>query len=497
LPLTAEAEAAPPFPSACLPGWLAEWVEAEAQATQTPPDLAGMLVLAIAAAAVARKFRVQVRSRWSEPLNLFTVVALPPGERKSAVFADAIAPVRAVERAEIERLRPQIAQQASKRRVLEQRLKALEGQAAKAEHRFRRNELAREIAVVQEELDGCPVPEDPQFLCDDATPEKLAQLLARQGGRLLQAAAEATPLEIARGRYSRGGNFDVYLKAHAGDPLRVHRIGREVDLVDQPALSVALAVQPEVLCGLRDGGDMSGRGFLARFLYAVPASKVGERQVAPPPRHPGADAAYQEKMRQLWQLEAFTATATEARPRWLTLTAAADAAIADFERWLEPRLAVGEPLAELAGWANKLAGAVCRIAGVFHLAGSLHGPVPGDVPAGPVAAAVELARSYLLPHARRAFGLMGRDERLGEAQAVLGWLARQALLCKLTPEDTFVVSRRDLFQAFKARFQTVDRLDPVLDLLVRHGWLRPTGEGRPGRGVRGPTYWVHPHVDRP
>src|SRR5262249_54019473 len=47
----------PPFPAECLPSWLGGWVEEEARATQTPPDLAAMLALAICAAALAKKFR--------------------------------------------------------------------------------------------------------------------------------------------------------------------------------------------------------------------------------------------------------------------------------------------------------------------------------------------------------------------------------------------------------------------------------------------------------
>jgi len=40
-----------------------------------------------------------------------------------------------------------------------------------------------------------------------------------------------------------------------------------------------------------------------------------------------------------------------------------------FERDLEPRLAASSgDLAHLAGWAAKLAGATCRLAGLLHLA---------------------------------------------------------------------------------------------------------------------------------
>src|SRR2546426_4555801 len=67
----------PPFPTDALPEPLRAFVDAEAVATQTPPDLAAMLVLATCAVATARKVRVQVKDGYSEPVNIFMVVALP------------------------------------------------------------------------------------------------------------------------------------------------------------------------------------------------------------------------------------------------------------------------------------------------------------------------------------------------------------------------------------------------------------------------------------
>src|SRR5688500_2110303 len=65
----------PPFPTSALPEVLRDFVEEEATATQTPTDVAGMLVLALCAAAVAQKAVVRVRESWLEPLNLWTVVS--------------------------------------------------------------------------------------------------------------------------------------------------------------------------------------------------------------------------------------------------------------------------------------------------------------------------------------------------------------------------------------------------------------------------------------
>jgi len=73
-------------------------VAAVAEFTQTPPDLmAGGVALAALSGATGGRARVQIRpGRW-EPVNLFTVVAMPPGSRKSAVFAAMTAPLLAAE----------------------------------------------------------------------------------------------------------------------------------------------------------------------------------------------------------------------------------------------------------------------------------------------------------------------------------------------------------------------------------------------------------------
>jgi putative DNA primase/helicase len=97
----------PAFPVHLLPGWVEDWVSALAEATQTPPALAAALELGICGAALAKKARVRVREGWDEPTNLLVVVALAPGERKTAVFAESIAPVQEFERQEQARLAPQ------------------------------------------------------------------------------------------------------------------------------------------------------------------------------------------------------------------------------------------------------------------------------------------------------------------------------------------------------------------------------------------------------
>jgi hypothetical protein len=489
----------PEFPVDLLPASLGAWVWAEAEATQTPPDLAALLVIAVCGAGLARKVKVLIRDGWAEPVNLFAVVSLPPGDRKSAVFKDALAPVVEHERSLREEMANIIAEAEAEKRLLERQLKVAEERAARADGE-ERDKLKREAKDCARQLASHKVPPEPLLFCDDETPESLAKLLMEQGGRILQASAEGTAFEIAKGRYSDQGraNFDVYLKGHAGDPLRVGRVTRERDMADDPALSVALAVQPDVIRGLSEQASMKGCGFLARFLYGLPESRVGRRAIGARPVPSGVSTGFHGTMLALWRLTGAVDHKGQPAPHWLKFSPVADAALQHFERWLEPQLAPGEELSYLAGWGSKLAGAVARIAGVLHMAETLGQDEPWNVAIGEstVAAAIRIGRDYLLPHAKAAFGQMGADERLHDAQHVVRWLTRYFEDCEDCGRGVASVSKRDIYQAFKGRFKTVEELDPALKILLDAGYLRPeprlkpTSAGRPAS----PRYEINPHL---
>jgi hypothetical protein len=474
----------PEFPLVCLPEALGGFVESVSAALQTPADLAALLGLAVCGAALAKGCRVRVREGWEEPLNLYCVVALAPGERKSSVFELLLAPVREYEAWLQECQGPEIAARTSEHRVLENRLKALEAKAARCDNPRERPAAQQEAQQAALELEAHQVPALPQLLCDDVTPEMLASLLGRQGGRLLQASTEGTAFEIVKGRYATGANCEIYLKAHCGDDLRVHRIHRGADVVVQPALTVALAVQPDVIHGLAAQASLAGRGFLARWFYALPRSRVGSRTIAAPPVSEEQRAAYRELVLDLWRLGRPAEAERDAPPVILHLGPEAERLLREFEAWLEPRLGPEGELSSLAGWANKLAGAVARLAGILHAVRAVRGEVGIDqpIPQSTAIAAVQLGRDYLLPHARAAFGLMAADPRVGLARTLLGWLSR-AVDGRGQPLGR--ISRREAWKRLNHRLARAEEIDPILDLLVRHQYLAPLaappreGGGRP------------------
>jgi replicative DNA helicase len=470
----------PIFPVVALPDWLCEFVEAEALATQTPPDLAAMLGLAVCAAAAARKVEVQVKEGWREPINLWPVVALPPGSRKTAVFRDVTRPIEEFETERSEQLAPSIAESQARRRITETALKRAEDRAANAKP-MGRDELIAVATTLARELAEAAVPVAPRLVVDDCSPERLATLL-RDHGRIAVLSPEGDAFDIMAGRYSSGTpNLGVYLRGHAGDTLRVDRVNRPPEHVERPALTMGLAVQPDVLRGLVDKPSFRGRGLLGRFLYAIPESTVGCRLIDPDPVPAHVTARYRHELRRLLTLDC------QAQPHVLAFGDEARAIFRDFEATLEPRLAEGAELGGIADWGAKLAGAIARIAAVIHLADSREEtPWDMEVTAATVQRAIKIA-NYLVPHALAAFALMGSNEEVEEARHLLAWIEKRGVT---------EFTKREAFEGTKGRFRRADALDRPLGILIEHGFIKhQPHQERTGPGRKpSPGYDVHPSV---
>ena len=516
----------PAFPlDTLLPTWLRERVAAEAEATQTPTDLAAMIGLAIVALTVAGKVTVRVAPDWLEPVNIFTAVVLPPGTRKSAVMAHMTAPLERWEAKRHAEAVPRIAEFEARREIAEKVLQRAVKEAADASpdkqpaSQLRAEALARELA----EMRG---PVAPRLLADDVSPEKLASLLCDHGGRMAVVSPEGDLFDLMSGRYSKNStpNFGVLLKGHAGDPLRVDRVGRDSEFVPHPAVTLGLAVQPDVVAGLVSRPGFKGRGLLGRFLYSWPPNLLGTRRITPPAVPLGVRATYDAKIEALLALPEQHDDRGQLLARELTLSPDARHRLAAFQERVEKRLGESGDLGHMTDWAGKLVGAVVRIAGILHVA--LHvpdAPLAGDgsnvhvaqpetnstdtatptpppwdhsiwsraVAGSTIEAPIRLAE-YLVEHAKAAYGRMGADPAVEDAEHVVRWMKRSDSIAFKQQ----VFSKRDAFQGNRGRFKRVRDLDPPLEVLREHGIIRlRDAEGRSGPGRKpSPLFEVNPLI---
>lgn len=456
------------------------WIDAVSHATQTPRDLASMVALGALAAAVRGWADVEVREGWREPLTLFTAIVLPSGEGKSPVMTRAVAPLRAVELEIAKANRDPVAQGQAVYRAAQERLRLAEREAAKPNGVDR---LVAEDAVrrAASELAALDYPEIPRILVDDATPEALVGLLVVHQACAVMS-AEGGLFDTLGGRYADGvANLDGVLKAWSGEPIHVDRRVRAAEHVERPILALCLAIQPQVIEGLRDNGVMRGRGLAARFLYSLPTTMLGNRELDPAPVPADIEAAWSRRIREL----ARPSDRTDTTRAVLGLSVEATAALTEFRASLEPRLhpATGD-LFEISDWAGKLPGNVARIAGLLHLGSHGWAGVGVPVSAQTMGAAVEIGR-YLIPHAQAAMPAPGRDP--SRALGVLRWLSGRSVR---------EVSVREVQHGLSGpRFPDSATVSGSLEMLEDHGYLRRLPQPPPNpRGGQPPSprFEVHP-----
>jgi replicative DNA helicase len=467
----------PPFPVGELPPPLSEFCAALAEATQTPVDMPAVLALASVAACAQGRVAVQVKPGYVEPVTLQALVVADPGTRKSAVNAAVTAPIVRWERDEAARLGPEIERARTERAIKEKRRDKLQDQAARADDPGGRADLSDQAARLAAELAATPARAYPRVVADDVTPEAAARLMAEQGGRLAILSAEGGIFETAAGRYANGvANLDIFLKGHAGDVIRVDRRNGPPIVIDAPALTLGLAVQPDVMRSAANKPGFRGRGLLARFLYAAPPSMLGHRRQDSSPVPDSIRLAYEDVIRRLLALEpradgslTILELSRDARVKW-----------AAFAARLEPRLGAGGDLGHLADWAGKAAGAAARIAGLMHVvrcAGdctTVEGPIPGST----MLAAVVVVEGYFIPHAMAAFSDMSTDPEVAAAQAVVAWAMARGME-ELSVRNAHVALRG------QARFKLASAVARACSVAEEMGLLRrlpdspKVGAGRP------------------
>ncbi len=410
----------PAFPVDALPPVLANWVAEESEATQTPADMAALLALAVCAATLAKRVTVGAWAGWSEPCNLYVAAILDPANRKSAVFADATRPLREAETKLRDDSAESVAEELSDYRQAEKRLTKLEKTAAEHADAGKRDEAKEEAHELAKQLATWAKPEEPTLIVDDATSEKLAILMQANGERLASMSAEGGVFDLMAGKYSSGAtDINVYLMGHSGDAISVHRVMRGPVKLDSPALTMALAIQPEVIRGIAQTPAFRGRGLLGRFLYAIPKSWIGRRKVATSPVSDVVALAYSHTVKSLARID----PDEDGRPHRIKLSDEAVVAFKAFCESIETELGSGS-LEAMKDWGGKLAGAALRIAAIIHCAGiGNENSLNHDIDGATIEAAQRIAR-WSIPHAAAALDLLAasEDEARDDAEYLLRWL---------------------------------------------------------------------------
>lgn len=461
----------PDLPTALLPAWVGAMARAVAESTQTPPAMAVMMSLSVLATVLHRRFEVAPFGEdddYIEPLALWTLTALPSGSRKTAVINALAAPLVRWEKSERDRLRPEIARVHSARLVAKKRIEKLTKDAVNADNDNDRERLRK---LIEDEENSMPAElRAPRLFTGDVTAERLQALLVEHAERMSVLSDEAGIFLIMAGMYSGGmASLDVFLQGHAGTPMRVDRADRCAH-IDRPALSFGLALQPGVLAEVASSRRFRDSGLLARFLFSMPESNVGQRDVR---RRWTISRCvlndYEQRLQGLLDGRQQVAS----RPRVLGMTDPAREIWLDFAAEIEAQLGNRGSLESIGDWAAKLPGAAARIAGLLELAEQ--GQTADSVSLAATERAIAICR-LLIPHAHAAFCLLGADATDGDAAAVVKWAVDNRL-------SQFNKSRCQ--KAMEGRFRSIARLDKAIERLEQGDVVKV--EKVPNKGARPTT----------
>lgn len=284
------------------------------------------------------------------------------------------------------------------------------------------------------------------YQVQDATPAALVTLFA-QHGRLACVTAEGHEVfqTITGARFSSsksadpmGSDLNVILEAYDNNPVRVDRVGRDVKEAGRAALSILLAVQPEVLDQAVRNSALMQRGLLDRFCF-VRAQSAGPQMRSPDDRPrpipASVSTAYAVELKRMCDVPGGTVikASPEAERLWF-----------EYKYKLDPRRPESG-LSDLRGWAVKHAYRAARLAGILAVASG-----ENEVSAATMSNAIQVC-DWFLAHARQTFGIAPEHE-------IVDSVARFAR------EHGGQVSSRAVLRQFRRTIPNLEALNAVLTL---------------------------------
>lgn len=459
-PMPLDAVNIPDFPVECLPNDVADFVIAVAESTQTTFEMSGVLSLGVLASTMQGKAVVEVTTDYTEQLSVYAVAIAESGERKSAVIKLLTEPIPEYERKYNKEIASEVEKNKLEKRILDGAIKQLEKQAVRGTiDDDGKLELDTRIKELAEFKELHPL----RVFVNDATPEKLIDIMDMQNGKITICTAEGNLFDMLATKNDRGTNLlEPLLKGHAGDPLTVDRIGRAGNFIAKAHISTILTVQPYVLENVIKNSGYSGRGLLARFLFVKCGSYVGERSATSPIVPEGVKERYRNLIFELLALN------TE---RTFYLSEGAEEERRRLHDIVEKRL-----LNEwhfMGGFGNKFVGMTVRLAGLIHGAEGVRGKLRSSSISGETFRQAIKIAECLGKHAELVYLTAGCDERTENAKYIMKRLQSTGYESPITKGELMSLCQR---------FKIAEEMNEPVALLVEKGYLKCVREDSGGKG---------------
>ena len=451
VPLFAEIERPEKFPiESC--GELAPVVEAVADATQVPKEMAWHAVLE------AVTLSVQAKANWLNPykietaLVLFILTGAESGDRKTGASNRASA--GAASHARKLRNRQIIQQEIYQNKVT-------------AYNSVKKNleKSIKDMAELEAALNNLGHPPKPplksQLIFKDTTIEAIASVM--RGGQP-SAIFSTSEGGIFSGGHSFSKEKRVYSQAVLnsiwdGGPIGSNRVTTDAEPLYGRRLSVAVMFQPGLLMEFIGDETAINQGFFARFLIAMPTSIAGTRIPATPSQE---SLAIIEKFNKRTEalLDAplkFKDGSDELELRSIEMSEKAEALFLEFATYCEANLGLDGELYPIRDFANKAAENAGRLAAIMTL---FENKDAKEISYNHTLNAITLMHWYLSETLRlREATPISRTLR--QAQELLTYLIKYA-----AKNDTSTILFRDITRSGPKKLRPSNVLNPLIKELM-------------------------------
>ena len=460
-----EVEALPSFPTMALPLVVREYVEAAAESVQACVSLVACCVLGMLSIACRGRYPVCLPNGHVERPCFYLALEAPPSERKSSVISETQSPLIAYEIEYNQLHSASVAQSESELKLLKGKIARVESEAIKAKDPSQKLVIESELQELNQEMVNFKPVEELRLFGQDATPEKLAEMIKAQGEVFSLVSAEGGSIFSSIDRYNDRGGIDIYLNAFSGDMVRVDRKNSKSISINKPTLNIIAPCQPTVIKSLFADSEKAERGLLSRFLFVKCQSIRGTRQILSKPIDGKIKASYSNICRSM--------LAGEGKGE-LAFNDEAFALYSKFFYEIEPQLLpeVGE-LSHMAEWAGKLhTGQTVRLAGLVHCIRAFEGgidPLSYPIDSEEMQAAITFAR-YFLAHAKAVYSEQAEPVKITHARYLWGKI-----------KHLEAISKRELVR--KTQGKHGFDLNDTLKTLIEYGYVRKaiTKTGKAGR----------------
>lgn len=343
----------------CIPDLLGEMCEAIEKQYQIDRVIPFGQALGMIAAATRGMIRTQVSPNWIEHSSFYVLTIAETGDGKSQVMNLLRKPLDQYEM----NLRADAAKDYGLRlanyEIAQANLKRVKDSMSSGK-KSKAPATQAELQAAIDEVENTKPADIPLLsIGGDVTPDKLADLIVQNKDLAIHDAEGTLFSHLSGTRHGTGSAWETMLQAFTGDPIKVHRIGRDGGSVAGAHLVINTSVQPIVWKEIISDRKAVGRGAIGRYIVLNAESNIGYRDAAAHQSHP-----IPNDLKDRWGYVIRELLAIK-EPRTFELDDEQVQILISYKSDLEKLLR--DPENRLDGFGSRLPGILIRIAQLFTL----------------------------------------------------------------------------------------------------------------------------------